>query len=156
GMVLVEAGADDPWRMMPDGKLVRLSTLTSGQPIPPVKTSGPLRYEDIPAQAQAQIRSGLAEARATPNEPPRNLLPVEAQQMRSWALGRFGHVVAAVNPVEAEELAVLRAQSKEEQPLGDLPLIVITRGLPEEPGPGGAQRETEHRQDHATIAALSR
>jgi pimeloyl-ACP methyl ester carboxylesterase len=156
GMVLVEAGADDPWRMLPDGKLVRLSTLASGQPVPPVKTSGPLRFEDIPPQALAQIQAGLAGARATANDPPRNLLPVEAQRMRSWALGRVGHVVAAVNPVEAEELAGLRAQSKGDHPLGDLPLIVITRGLPEDPGPEAAAREAEHRQDHAALAALSR
>jgi len=156
GMVLVEAGADDPWRMMPDGKLIRLSTLATGRPIPAVKTSGPLRYEDIPAQALAQIRSGLADARASANDPPRNLLPAEAQRMRSWALGRIGHVLAAVNPVEADELAGLHAHSQGDHPLGDLPLIVITRGLPEEPGPAGAAREAEHRQDHAAIAALSR
>ena len=156
GMVLVEAGADDPWRMLPDGKLVRLSTLVTGQPIPPVKTSGPLRFEDIPAQALAQIQSGLADARATANDPPRNLLPAEAQRMRSWALGRIGHVVAAVNPVEAEELAGLRARDQGDHPLGDLPLIVITRGLAEEQGPTGAAREAEHRQEHAAIAALSR
>ena len=39
GLVLVEAGADDPWRMMGDGKLVRASTLVTGKPIPAVKTA---------------------------------------------------------------------------------------------------------------------
>jgi hypothetical protein len=76
--------------------------------------------------------------------------------MRSWALGRVGHVVAAVNPVENEELAALRAQRTTTQyPLGDLPLVVITRRLLEESGADAAALELEHRQDHATIAALS-
>lgn len=41
GMVLVEAGADNPWRMLPGGKLVRSSGLATGRLIPEVKTSGP-------------------------------------------------------------------------------------------------------------------
>jgi pimeloyl-ACP methyl ester carboxylesterase len=45
GVVLVEGGAQDPWRMQGDGKLVRSSQLARGRPIPPVKTSGPLRVE---------------------------------------------------------------------------------------------------------------
>lgn len=157
GMVLVEAGADDPWRMMPDGKLVRSSELTTGQPIPPIKTSGPLRIEDIPPDALAQIRAGLADARAHANDPPRDLLPPDAQRMRTWALGRVGHVVAATNPVEYEELAQLRAlRLNREFPLGDLPLVVVTRGLPEETGPDGAALEAEHRKDQTALAAQSR
>src|SRR5262245_43652329 len=46
GMVLVEAGADNPWRMLPDGKLVRSSELAKGQAIPAVKVSNPLRISD--------------------------------------------------------------------------------------------------------------
>ena len=157
GLVLVEAGADDPLRMMPDGKLVRSSTLATGQPIPPTKSAGPLRIADIPPQALAQIRAGLADARQHANDPPRDKLPLDAQRMRAWALGRVGHVVAAVNPVEYEELAALRAQrTKGPYPLGDLPLMVITRGLSEETGPDAAARELEHKQDHAAITALSR
>jgi hypothetical protein len=156
-MVLVEAGADDPWRMMPDGKLVRSSALVTGQPIPPVKTSGPLRIEDIPPQALAQIRAGLPDAQQHANDLPRDRLPPEAQRMRAWALGRVGHVVAAVNPFEYEELAALRAQqANAAYPLGELPLIVITRGLPEETGVDAAAREAEHKNDHAAIAVLSR
>ena len=156
GMVLVEAGADDPLRMMSDGKVVRSSSLVTGQPIPPVKAAGPLRVDDIPPAALAQIRAGLADARRHANDPPRDKLPVEAQRMRSWALGRVGHVVAAVNPVEIEELAALRAQrARTQYPLGDLPLLVITRGLPEEQGPDAAVLERDHKNDHAAIASLS-
>jgi pimeloyl-ACP methyl ester carboxylesterase len=55
GMVLVEAGAGDPWRKLPDGKLVRSSDLATGRPIPAVKLSGPLRVSDIPPDALSQM-----------------------------------------------------------------------------------------------------
>src|SRR5437660_9720969 len=43
GMVLVEAGADNPVRMLPDGKLVHSADLATGRSIPAVKVSNPLR-----------------------------------------------------------------------------------------------------------------
>lgn len=109
GMVLVDAGADNPWRLLPDGN------------------------------------------------PPRDKLPLDAKRMRTWALGRLGHVAAAVNPFEHEELAALRAdRATREYPLGDMPLVVITRGISEEEGPDGRAFEEERTKDHAAIAALSR
>jgi len=157
GMVLVEAGADDPLRMMPDGKIVHSSELATGGRVPAIKTSGPLRVADIPPAAQQQMRAGMAEAVRTANDPPRNKLPADAQRMRSWALGQIGHVAAAVNPFEHEELAELRANRlRQEFPLGDLPVVVLTRGIPEETGPDGRAREEEHRKDHAMVAGMSR
>jgi pimeloyl-ACP methyl ester carboxylesterase len=157
GLVLVDPGADDPRRMMADGRVVRSSTLATGRAIPAVKTSGPLRIEDIPPQALAQIRAALSEARRHANDPPRDKLPADAQRMRAWALGRVGHVLAAVNPVEHEELAALRARAPAHfQSLDSLPLIVITRGRPDETGPDAARLEQEHRDNLAAIAARSR
>lgn len=157
GMVLVEAGADDPLRMMPDGKVVHSSELAAGGPVPTVKTSGPLRVADIPPVVQQQMRAGMPEAVRTANDPPRNKLPADAQRMRTWALGQLGHVAAAVNPFEHEELAALRADRlRQEFPLGDLPLVVLTRGIPEETGADGRVREEEHRKDHAMVAGMSR
>jgi pimeloyl-ACP methyl ester carboxylesterase len=156
-MVLVEAGADDPYRFTPDGKLVHASELATGASVPPVKTSGPLRVSDIPPNALAQMRAGARSLAAHPNEPPRNKLPPDAQRMRAWALGRLGHIAAGVNPSELEELAELRARrAKDPQPLGDRPLVVLTRGIPDETGPNAAALEAEHRRDHIAIAGLSR
>lgn len=157
GMVLVEAGADNPWRMLPDGKLARSADLAKGQPIPAVKVSGPLRVSDIPPDALSQMRAGAQKLAANPNEPPRDKLPPEAQRMRAWALAQLGHVAAAVNPFEHEELAGLRAErAKSEHPLGDMPLIVLTRGISEAGGPDGKAFEEEHRRDHTAMAAMSR
>lgn len=157
GMVLVEAGADNPVRMLGDGKLVRSSDLATGRPIPAVKTANPLRVSDIPPGALSQMKAGLSEAAAHANDPPRNKLPMEAQRMRTWALGQLGHVAAAVNPFENEELAGLRAErAKSQYALGDIPLIVLTRGISEENGSGGQALEEEQRRDHTSIAAMTR
>lgn len=154
GMVLVEAGADNPWRMMSDGKLVRSSDLAKGQPIPAVKTSGPLRVSDIPPDALIQMKAGAQSLAKHPNEPPRDKLPADAQRMRAWTLAQLGHIAAGVNPFEHEELAALRAERmKSKYPLGDKPLIVLTRGIPDE---DSKELEEEHRRDHAAIATMSR
>src|SRR5215470_3963528 len=157
GMALVEAGADNPWRTLPNGKLGRSSDLAKGQPIPAVKTSNPLRVSDIPPEALSQMKAGAQQLAKHPNEPPRDKLPPDAQRMRAWALAQLGHVAAAVNPFEHEELAGLRAErAKSEHPLGDMPLIVLTRGKSEENGPDGKALEEEHRRVHTAMAAMSR
>jgi pimeloyl-ACP methyl ester carboxylesterase len=157
GMVLVEAGADNPRRFLPDGKLGYSSDLVKNQEIPAVKTSGPLRISDIPPAALKQMMSGAQSLAKNPNPPPRDKLPSDAQRMRAWALGQLGHVAAGVNPFEHEELALLRAERmKTAYPLGDMPLIVLTRGIPDEHGPEAKALEEEHRQAHKAIGGMSR
>ncbi|HKE59210.1 MAG TPA: alpha/beta hydrolase [Pyrinomonadaceae bacterium] len=157
GMVLVESGADNPWRMMPDGKLVRASELARGVPIPAVKVSNPLRVSEIPPSALSQMRADMPKAVAEANDPPRDKLPKDAQRMRSWALGQIGHVAAAVNPFENEELAGLLAEgARTTQPLIEMPLIVLTRGISEKEGPEGEAFAAEHRREHAALASKSR
>src|SRR5262245_15580336 len=157
GMVLIEAGADNPLRVVPDGTVVHASDLPAVKTVPPVQTSNPLRESDIPPAALAQIKAGLKDASATANDPPRDKLPPDAQRMRTWALGQVKHVAAAVNPFENEELAALRAErTKTQYPYGDIPLVVMTRGIPEETGPDGKAREEEHRKDHESVATMSR
>lgn len=157
GMVLVEAGASDPWRLMPDGKLVRSSELNKGAMVPAIKTSNPLKLDDIPPPALRQMREGIAFLSKNPNQPPRDKLPPDARHMRSWALGQLGHVLAAVNPFENEELAGLRVvRTKQDFPLDAMPLVVITRGISEEEGPDNKKLEAEHREDHADMARMSR
>src|SRR2546427_3844779 len=86
GMVLVEAGADNPARMLPDGKLVHSADLATGRSIPAVKVSNPLRVSDIPPGVLSQMMAGTQEAASRANEPPRNKLPPDAQRMRTWTL----------------------------------------------------------------------
>jgi hypothetical protein len=157
-MVLIEGGFDNPWRMV-NGKLVRAEELVSGKPIPAVKTSGPLTESDIPADAFKQMKAGAAWLAKGANNPPRDKLPSDAQRMRSWVLSRRQHLAASVNPFEADELAMLRAERAEgRNPFGGKPLVVITRGIADEDGPGGNVAELERRKkEHAELAkSLSR
>ena len=155
GMVLVDAGEDDPERLMPDGSVGRASMLAKGAPIPPIKTSGPLRIADIPPDALAAMRRGIAATVPHANEPPRDQLPDDARKMRTWALAQIGHIAAGVNPVEVEEIALLRKERMDNpQAYGDMPLIVITRGRPE--SDWTAAKEDARRAAHKAIASASR
>src|SRR5215471_2137208 len=156
GMVLVESGQDNPWRLSSDGKLVRAIDLAKGQPIPEIKKSGPLQVSDIQPQVLRQMMAGAEQASQHANDPPRDLLPSDAQRMRTWALAQLGHVAAGVNPFDVEELALLRRERlKTEHLLGALPLVVLTRGIPEETGPNAGSLEEDHRRDHETLASMS-
>jgi pimeloyl-ACP methyl ester carboxylesterase len=154
GMVLVEPGADNPRRFLPDGKLGRSSDLAKNQDVPAVKTSNPLRIADIPPAALEQMMNGARSLAKNPNPPPRDKLPPDAQRMRAWAMGQLGHIAAGVNPFEHEELGLLRAErTKTAHPLGDMPLIVLTRGIADE---SDKALEEEHRRDHDAFAGMSR
>jgi hypothetical protein len=55
------------------------------------------------------------------------------------------------NPFEAEALATLRADRiRTTHVLGDLPLIVLSRGLPEDSSVAGRKNEDEHKRDQST------
>jgi len=52
---------------------------------------------------------------------------------------------------------MLRAQrTRTAHVLGDLPLIVLSRGLPQDSSPAGQSGEEEHNRDQAALVALSR
>jgi pimeloyl-ACP methyl ester carboxylesterase len=156
GIVLVEPGESDPLRLTADGSVKRSSQLTASQTIPPVKKDTPLRESDVPPVALRQMKAAAVDASRDANPDERKKLPVAAQQMRTWALGRWQHIAAASNPVELEELAALRVDhARNTHPLGDIPLIVLTRGMADEKGADAQRREEEHRNDHAALAALS-
>jgi pimeloyl-ACP methyl ester carboxylesterase len=157
GMVLVEPGMDDPWRIAADGKLVRATELATGRPVPEVKESGPLRVSDLGPNLLKRMMAGTDELSKHANDPPRDLLPPDAQRMRTWALAQLGHVAAGVNPFDNEEITALhRERRKSTHVLGDLPLIVLTRGIPEETGANAKSLEEDHRRDHEAQASMSR
>ena len=156
-MVLVEAGGDNPRRMLPDGKVGHASDLATGQPIPAVKTSGPLRESDLPPAILSVIEAGIGESAGHANDPPRDKLPADAQSMRAWTLSQVKYAAANDNPFEADELAgMLAERSKKEDTLGDLPLVVLSRGIPEGDGQDARANEEEHTREQASLVALSR
>jgi pimeloyl-ACP methyl ester carboxylesterase len=156
GMVLIEAGGTNPWRLQPNGRLVRASELATGKPIPALQTANPLKESDVPPAALTQMKLAAQVQGPTANEAPRNKLPSDAQQMRTWSLSRWQHFVAGSNPAESDELVDLMTREKGEYPLGDMPLVVMTRGIPDETGPDAKTLEEDHQQDQASMILLSR
>jgi pimeloyl-ACP methyl ester carboxylesterase len=159
GMVLIEGGSDDPIRIIGNNPPVRASELATGKPIRAVQKSNPLHDSDIRGTIREQMEAAARSLAAHPNDPPRDKLPPDAQRMRAWALGTVKHIAAGVNPyqIEVEELAGLRAERiKTEHPYGDIPLIVLTRGLTDEGRPDTTAGAEEHRKEHAALAKLSR
>jgi pimeloyl-ACP methyl ester carboxylesterase len=152
GMMLIDAGRLDPWRFI-DGKLQHANEMANGTPVPAAKTSNPLREGDIPAGARAQMEAGARSLVARANES-RDKLPEEAKRMRTWALGTVKHVAAYVNPFEAEELALMVAETNgKKYPLGDLPLTVISAGRAQY---DEKWMDEDHAQSQAAMAKLSR
>jgi pimeloyl-ACP methyl ester carboxylesterase len=155
GVVLVESGAEDPLRII-NGKVTRASELVKGEPIPPVKTSDPLRESDIPPRIIGLIQASIRGMGGRFNNPPRDKLPAEARRMREWSLSQIKHAASNDNPFEADELAaMLDDRQKKRNVLGDVPLIVISRGLLDEEGPQAVAREDAHREDQAALTSLS-
>ena len=153
GMVLVDGGSDDPWRLQGDGSLKRSSELATGAAVPPVKTSGAVVPADIPPAIRTQLEGFARQMAPSANEGPRALLPEEARRMRTWALWQVKHWAGGDNPFEHEELAAIRAtRTGAEHPLGDLPLVVIRRGV----GDGDARLDADHRAAQETVARMSR
>src|SRR5262249_52481382 len=87
GLVLVEAGGDDPIRVIGNRPQVRAWQLASGKPIPAVQTANPLRESDIKGDVRTQMEAAAKFMAKHPNEPPRDKLPEEAKRMRAWSLG---------------------------------------------------------------------
>jgi len=157
GMVLVEAGADNPKRFGLDGKVVHASDLATGRPIPAVKSSGPLHESDLGPRILGMIKESIRQGAPHANDPPYDKLPADAQRMRAWTVSQVKYAASNDNPFEAEELAAMFAErKKDEHPLGDMPLIVVSRGVPEQQGPEGRQAQEEHLQEQASVVTLSR
>lgn len=157
GIVLVEGGHEGGGVVFRDGKMVRLLETATGQPVPAVKISDPLRESDIPPRIRSQIEAQALEFGRHANDPPRDKLPVDAQRMRTWSLSQVKHHIVNDNPFEGEELATMLAErTKKAHLLGDMPLIVLSRGLSEHQGSNSQAGEDQHKKNQATLVTLSR
>ena len=156
GMVLIEGGVDNPYRMLADGRLHRSSDDETGSPIPPAQTSNPTRESDVPSAAMGQIMAAARQLAPRANEPPRDRLPIEAQRMRTWVYSQPKHWMQCCSKIEADELALLRRERLSAQfPYGALPLTVIARGMDDADGQDGKALGKEHREELTAISRLS-
>jgi pimeloyl-ACP methyl ester carboxylesterase len=90
---------------------------------------------------------------ALPNtiEEPADKLPKELQPLRLWAMRKFltdSDISQALPSFESwrEEFVALHPQSSQDHPLGNLPLIVLAKGL---------DTDEQHKKAAASLAALS-
>lgn len=93
-----------------------------------------------------------------PIGPPHNKLPPELQRARAWAMSQIKWFASNNSPFNGDEiLALKQARAATQYPLGDMPIVVLTRGIPIDPATErGVEREQERRRLTADLAALSR
>jgi hypothetical protein len=85
-------------------------------------------------------------------------LPAEIQALRLWGLAQPHHYVVDSGPYWSEESAEIYAsRKKQEYPLGDAPLIALTRGKRGYPNNEvGDQLEAERKRMQSDLLNLSR
>lgn len=153
GLVLDESGHERGTQVLRDGRLVRLVETATGRAVPEVRSSGALREAEIPPAARAQIEAAARAMAPRAVDGSYGRLPEDARRMRSWSFGQVKHWASNDNPFEPEELvALLDRWTRAPYPLGDLPVVVLSRGRAE----GDAEREEAHRRDQAELLLLSR
>jgi pimeloyl-ACP methyl ester carboxylesterase len=145
GIVLIDSTHEDSQLMFRD-KIARLSEMASDKPVPPVRREFPASKGARPPDGEK--RPGPRPARV---EPPYDRLPSEAQGLRRWAAGKPGH---SGMDFLAEEVAEMHAaRAKQAQPLGDIPLIVLTRGLEDYPKEVPAEERAALTRDRLRLQA---
>ncbi|HLK54010.1 MAG TPA: alpha/beta hydrolase [Candidatus Angelobacter sp.] len=155
-MVLVDAFHEDG-RLFINGKLQKLRDLAKDRPVPQVRDhSGP--GDGLSDEGIAKIKEAIVKYDMKPTiDPPFDKLPPEIQKLRLWALAKYSHFVALDNDFNAEEAETFfKDHQQNPQPLGDIPLIVLSRSRDEYPARFAEQLSAEHRAQQVELAALSR
>lgn len=154
GIVFVDSNHEDDLLGI-NGKLQRQWETATGQPIPAARNSGPLRIQDIPAEARAQMEAAAKRVNSQADAPPYNKLPGWAREARRWSWSQIKSFAANNSPFDGDEALALRNERlKIAHPLADLPVVVLTRGQ-SVTGPMASEREAERKQHQAELVDLS-
>jgi pimeloyl-ACP methyl ester carboxylesterase len=152
GMVLVDAGHEDN-TLFVNGKAQRLWESATQQPIPEPRLAPPLRTSDLPPEVQRQLEAAARQANPQIDRPPYSKLPGEAREARRRTWSQVTHFAANNSTYEGDEALAARAErQRTPQPLGDMPLVVVTRGQ----AIANAEREAERVALQADLVTLSR
>lgn len=157
GMVLVDSTHEDT-KLNLNGKMQRMRELSEGRIIPPVQTSISAADKTLSADELQKIQEFLKQIGPPRINPPFNHLPPQIQQVRLWALAQPQHYAADDDPYWGEEFAeIYSGRRTGEYPLGDIPLIVLTRGKSEYPDTEvGRQLDEERKRMQLDLLRLSR
>jgi pimeloyl-ACP methyl ester carboxylesterase len=135
GMVLVDSSHEDQLISITDRttkqeKIVRWRELSRVRPIPPVQSG--ISSSTGTGMTQETLGSSVPKIEA-----PYDRLPPNIQQIRLWAMSQPSYNPARFSEFDflPEELARLFAdRSLHKYLLGDMPLIILTRGVSEDSG----------------------
>jgi pimeloyl-ACP methyl ester carboxylesterase len=156
GLVLVDAAHENERIMMQD-KVVRIRDMAKGGTLPPPR----LQLNDAETKQYAELRQKPTEAGPTAVEPPLDKLSTEDQKAELWAIVQPFLPIAVGSELDSsqEEIAVWYSAKKlSTTPLGDVPLVVISRGeggYPDTPEVSGKQLDQERREEQAELTYLS-
>ena len=157
GMVLVDSSHEDQSIVIMDRttkkeKVVHWRELASGKPIPPIQTTAP-------GSAGSNSASARSRSNQTKLDAPYDRLPLKIQQVRLWAISQPSYEAARSSETFdflADELTRMFAQRNETKyPLGDLPLIVLTRGIAGEDEQANRLLLEDHDRLQMDLASLS-
>ena len=157
GLVLVDSTHEDTTLFM-NGKIQRMRELSQGRPIPPIQTAILAADEALSTEERKRLEDFFKQIGPPKIDPPFDRLPHNIQQVRLWALAQPQHYVADYDPYWGEEFAEIYADRKtHEYPLGDTPLIVLTRGKQEYPDTEeGRQLNEDRKRMQLDLLKLSR
>ena len=114
-----------------------------------------LQLNDAEKKQYVELRQKPAEAGPTAVEPPLDKLSTEDQKAELWAIVQPFLPIAVGSELDSsqEEIAVWYSAKKiSTTPLGDIPLVVISRGeggYPDTPEVSGKQLDQERREEQA-------
>jgi pimeloyl-ACP methyl ester carboxylesterase len=155
GLVFVDASHEEDL-IGYNGKMMRWWEEATGRTVPPMKTSGPKRESEF--LADVRERAALSSGQCSRvNAPPFDKLPAAAQQARTWACSQIKSHLVGESDFDGEEVVAIRAErQRHEHPLGDRPLVVVTRGISGYEGEPlaeqRAQERTVHQANHLTLS----
>jgi pimeloyl-ACP methyl ester carboxylesterase len=157
GVVLVDSTHEDT-KLNLSGKMQRMRELSQGRTVPPVQTSISASDKTLSVEEMKEIEDFLKQTGSPKINPPFNQLPPEIQQVRLWALTKPQHYAADDDPYWGEEFAeIYSSRRASEYPLGDIPLIVLTRGKSEYPDTEvGREINEERKRMQLDLLLLSR
>lgn len=158
GMLLVDSSHEDQLIIIMDRttkreKVVHWRELSNGRSIPPVQTTMPSPANSSPSQGTVQS------ANQSKLDAPYDKLPLKTQQIRLWAMSQPSYDAARSSETFeflADELArMYDERGSRKYPLGDLPLIVLTRGIAGEDERANRQLLEDHNRLQIDLVSLS-
>ena len=142
-MVMVDAGHEDSLVYL-NGKMLREWELATGKPVPPAQVSNPLRVDQVPADIRQQIEAAAAQSAREPVGPPHDKLPPDLQRARAWAMSQPKWYASNNSPFNGDEMLALKtAREATKYPLGDMPLVVLSRVFLSLPQRNAASNESK-------------